>query len=415
MALVVLQFTLPLLGFLMLDRFVKEGLTGRQVLVAGGISAGLCLLLALVQSSFGSFSGAADAGQPDVLSDALAADRYHLLWADTWRSLLLVVSSAVLLLWGASVPKGARETFATQPAAGLSRRRTAALLVCLVALLDVFVVGKRYLGKDDFVTPRAFSSQFQKRPVDEMILADTDPSYRVLDLTVNVFNDSHPSYWHKNIGGYSPAKLQRYQEFIEKYLSSEISSLYGAMKDAATVAEAEAALPFCPGLAAMNCRYIIVGENNAPLRYPYARGNAWFDGQEDMASSSVVEMTSYAPNAMEYRYSSPSDGTLVFSEVYYPAGWTLTVDGREDIPIELYGGGISEGSGEVPGGLLRCAKVPSGEHTLVMRFSPDSYTRGEAASRTCSIILILIVLASVAGHSLRLLIASRHIRADLPE
>ena len=403
MALVVLQFTLPVLGFLMLDQIVKSSEDGpallRQILSAGGLTMGLCLLLAVIQGLTGTFTGAADAGQPEILADALAADRHSLLWADTWRSLLLILASATLLAWGVCVPKDARKTFATQPKMAFSRRRTAAVLVCVLVVVDMFSVGKRYLNADDFVTNRSFLGQFDKRPVDEMILQDTDPSYRVLDLTVNVFNDSHPSYWHKNVGGYSPAKLQRYQEFIERCLSSEINSIYRAVSGAQTVREAEEALPFCPGLAAMNCRYIIVGEDNPPLRYAYARGPVWFEDAAGEAS-----MTSYAPNELRYSCSSEGGGTLVFSEVYYPEGWTLRLEDGTALPLELYAGAAavpgdaaSCGIVAVPGGILRCAAVPAGEHELTMRFEPQSYSRGEACSRACSILLILAVIGAVLG------------------
>lgn len=421
MSLIVLQFTLPVLGFLMLDQIVKAEKDAkalrREVIMAGAVSAGLCLLLAALQGLFGSFTGAVDSGQPEILADALAADRYQLLWADTWRSVLLVVCSASLLLWGVSVPKSAKKSFAASPELRTGRRTTAAALVCLLVLLDTFTVGKRYLNADHFVSPRSFHSQFEKRPVDEIILQDEDPSYRVLDLTVNVFNDSHPSYWHKNIGGYSPAKLQRYQEFIDSSLIDEINSLYKALGSSSTVAEAEDALPFCPGLASMNCRYIIVGEDNYPLTYRYARGNAWFaaegsapggkagaaapdeaftrifaeEGAAAPATNSV-ELSEYAPNCLKYSYCSETGGTLVFSEVYYPEGWTLTIDGTGELPIEVY-----PGDDDTPAGLLRCAEVPAGSHTLQMRFQPRSYTIGEGVSRASSIALILLVLLAVAG------------------
>lgn len=420
MALVVLQFTLPVLGFMMLDQIVRGGTPLREqrrgVLTAGGITAGLCLLLALLQNMFGTFSGAVDAGQPDVLAQALAADRCHLLWADTWRSILLIAGAVALLLWGISVPKEARASFDSQPELGRGRRLTAALLVSLLVLVDLFAAGKRYLNASDFVSPREFNSQFALRPVDKMILEDKDPSYRVLDLSVNVFNDSHPSYWHKNIGGYSPAKLQRYQEYIDSHLIGEINSLYGALKGAATVSEAEAALPYCEGLSSLNCRYIILGAENPPLRYPYARGNAWFvpavetaaagtdcSGSAEMMGNASpeqsapaavngiceriedrIELTSYAPNELRYRYSSLTGGKVVFSEVYYPEGWTLKTEDGKALAIGC------------EGGLFRSAEVPAGEHELVMRFEPASYSRGEALSRACSIILLLIVLAAAA-------------------
>ena len=374
MALVVLQFTLPVLGFLQLDAIVKSAESPRElrrkVLIAGGISLGLLLVLALIQSVSGSFTGAVDSGQPDILVDALKSDRYNLLWADTLRSLGFVAAAVLLLLW--------------------NKRMAAAAGVCLLVLADLFILDKRYLGADDFVSPKSFQGQFSKRPVDEYILADKDPSYRVLDLSVNVFNDSHPSYWHKNIGGYSPAKLQRYQEYIDASIAPDISRLSKALSGAATVAEAEAALPYLESLASLNCRYIILGADNPPLRYPYARGNAWF---EDAAGD--IEMVSYSPDKLEYRYSSDGGGKAVFSEVYYPAGWVARLEDGRELPIELYDGGSDE-LGTTAAGLLRCVVLPAGGHSLTMSFEPRSYARGEAVSRACSILLILLVLSAIA-------------------
>ena len=382
MALVVLQFTLPVLGFLMLDRIVRSSEDKRElrrkVRISGGISLGLILLLALLQSVFGTFTGAADTGQPDILTEALASDRYHLLWRDTFRSLIVVLGAAALLFWGVGGEKP-------------SRRMVSAGLVSLLVLADLFIVGKRYLGPDDFVSPKAFQSQFNKRPVDEIILADTDPSYRVLDLTVNVFNDSHPSYWHKNIGGYSPAKLQRYQEYIDARIVPDITALSKAISGAVTVQEAEEALPYLESLSSLNCRYIIVGDENPPLEYRYARGNAWFED----AACGEIRLDVYTPDKLEYGYSSVEGGKAVFSEVYYPAGWVARLEDGTELPVELYGGGSDE-LGSVAAGVLRYIDLPAGEHQLTMSFEPLSYARGEAVSRACSILLILLVLGSVA-------------------
>ena len=389
MALTVLQFTLPMLGFLVLDRIVRQAETAalfrQKGWIAAAITGGFCLLCALLPGIAGSFTGSVDAGQPDILVDALVADRRHLLAADALRSLLLIAAAFGVLWWGTAVPKGAPETFRTHPEMASGRLMGACALLIGLILFDLGVIGKRYLSSDDFVSPRAFQSQFAQRPVDAEILKDPDPSYRVLDLSVNVFNDSHPSYWHMNIGGYSPAKLQRYQEFIESTLTGEINQIYKAIGDVTTIEEAEAALPELPGLAALNCRYIILDGDVAPLRYPYAKGNAWFD-----ETPGVVTLTSYAPNELRYRYSSPEAARLVFSEVYYPVGWKLTVeDTGEELPIEL------------EGTLLRAAQVPAGDHTLVMRFDPPSYRIGEAVSRASSIVLILAVLGALAVQFVR--------------
>ena len=372
MALVVLQFTLPMLAFLTLDRLVRDksfsSVFRRKGWIALAITGGFCLVCALFPGVAGDFRAASDAGQPEILSDALAADRRSLLVADAFRSLVFILLSFILLWWGV-----------TRSERNRGYLPMAAMGVCLLCLVDLWAVGKRYLNDDDFVSPRSFKAQFAQRPVDKMILEDKDPSYRVLDLTVSVFNDSHPSYWHKNIGGYSPAKLQSYQKYIENHLTSEINGIYAALKDAATVREAEEALPYMEGLSALNCRYIIVGEDNPPLRYRYARGNAWFEDAEGS-----IELTSYAPNELRYRFSSETGGKAVFSEVYYPVGWSASVDGSE-LPIYP--------SDEI----LRAVDLPAGEHELVMRFAPESYARGAAASGACSILMLLVVLASAAG------------------
>ena len=395
MALVMLQITLPVLGFIMLDGITKSASDDRElrrkVLISGGISVALLLVLALVQSMFGSFLSADDASRPEALAYALAADRYQLLWTDTARSLVLVACAVALLAWGLS-PRRTSKDGSAVPAGNGKRRMIAAGLVCVLVLADLFLVGKRYLGPDDFVTRRSFNSQFAKRPVDEMILEDKDPSYRVLDLTVNVFNDSHPSFWHKNIGGYSPAKLQRYQEYIDASIVPDLTALSKAINGAATVSEAQEAMPYLESLSSLNCRYIILGPDNPPIVYKYARGNVWFEKERD---GSVIDLDSYTPDKLEYSYSSPDGGLAVFSEVYYPAGWKARLEDGTELPIELYGGGTDE-LGSVAAGLLRCIDLPAGDHRLTMSFEPRSYSVGEAVSRACSIFLILLVLGSVA-------------------
>jgi len=153
----------------------------------------------------------------DILVDALVADRIALFKADAIRSFLLICFAAGLVM----LLQMKRE-----------RKWLAVAAMGLLVTLDLFAAGKRYLNADDFTTPKDFNRPFAERPVDKVIKADEDPQYRVLDLTVNVFNSSVPSYHHKSVGGYSPAKLQRYQDLIEKYLSGEINGLYQQLNEA---------------------------------------------------------------------------------------------------------------------------------------------------------------------------------------
>lgn len=403
MALVVLQVALPVLGFLTLDGIVK-GKYGKKEFRkafawAFGLSGGFCLLCALAPGLFGTFTSDADAGMQDLLVDALVADRIALFRADALRSLLFIAAAAALLY----------------AAVRSERRQLCALGICLLLALDLFTAGKRYLNADHFVTPKDFDKPYAERPVDQMILADQDPQYRVLDLSVNVFNSALPSYRHKSVGGYSPAKLQRYQDLIDYYLTAEINGLYRQLNSVETLAEAEAYLAEeTPLLNALNTRYVILAADYPPLVNPGAFGPAWFvdsvvkaagpdeeialTGSVDLRRAAVlaegpsvlpepdaedrIELLSYAPNELHYRYSAANGRLAVFSEIWYPYGWTATVDGEA---LELLRADW----------VFRAALLPAGTHEITMRFQPESYRSGAAVSRWMSAGLLLVLLAAL--------------------
>ena len=404
MALVVLQVTLPVLGFLTLDQIFKEKYSQKEfkkgLAWAFGLTGGFCLLCWMVPSLFGTFTSAADAQMQDVLVDALVLDRITLFKTDARISLFLIFASAALLWW-AYTQKG--------------RKWVAVAGICLLSAANLFVVGKRYLNADHFTTPKDFSKPFAERQVDKIIKADEDPQYRVLDLTVNVFNSSVPSYHHKNVGGYSPAKLQRYQDLIEHYLSGEINGLYKQLNEAEDLdAITDWMATGTPVLNALNTRYIILDGDYPPLVNEAAFGPAWFVdsvvkaanpdeeialvGAVDLAHQAVVtdpvnlspaageedtiEMTSYAPNELHYHYTAATERLAVFSEIYYPNGWHATVDGQ---PVKLIRADWT----------LRAALLPAGEHVVVMTFLPDSYKQGALVSSITSIGLLLLLLVSI--------------------
>ena len=411
MALVVLQVTLPMLGFLALDRIVKDGVDPKDFLKKSGLAfaltGGLSLLFFLIPTLAGDFTSASDAGQQDVLVEAFQQDRIALLRQDALVSFLLIAVAWGLLLW-AVLPKDAPRY----------RKLIAGVAICALVAVNLFSTGKRYLNADHFTTPKDFNKPFAERPVDQMIKADPDPSYRVLDLSVNVFNSSVPSYHHKSVGGYSPAKLQRYQDLIEHYLTGEINAIYGSMQEAETIDDVEAGLPATPVLNALNTRYIVIGGDYAPAYNAGALGNAWFVDEvvpaaspdEEIAflgsvdlrhqavigrdmptvkaapadSTDTIVLTSYAPNELRYHYQAAGDRLAVFSEIYYPDGWKAQVDGA---PAEVLRADWT----------LRAMALPAGGHDIVMRFEPDSYRVGAGISRASSITLILLLLLSLGG------------------
>ena len=448
MALTVLQVAVPLLGFLVLDRIAKEQYEKKDFMKAGyiayGITAGFCLLCVLIPGIAGTFTGAVDAGQPDILVDTLIADRISLLTSDALRSFIFITLAFVLIIWAFRIPKvdavGKNGSFVRK-----GRMSIMAIAMILLVWLDMSSVGKRYLNKDHFVTKKDFSAQYEPRLVDEIILEDTSLDYRVLDLSVNTFNSSIPSYHHKTIGGYSPVKLQRYQDLIEKYITSEIRSVQKVVGESATVSEVSQNLPYLPITSMLNGKYIILGDDFSPAVNAHAFGNCWFVDQvapattpdEEIAligladlhntavvgddflwaaefianntlgeatadSTSTIELTHYAPNELRYAFSTERDRAAVFSEIYYPKGWKAWIE-----PVGEYG--------EVRGGhykptaqaqeidlfranwMLRGAILPAGEGQLIMRFEPESYRIGENISRASSITLILLLLASILG------------------
>ena len=454
MALTILQVLLPMLGFYALDKVLKERYDKKEFMKAGyiayGVTAGFCLLCVLIPGMAGTFTGASDAGMNEMIVEALAADRQTLMVKDALRSLILISCIFLMLIWAFRTPKqdavGKDGSFVRK-----GRMSIVAVAVVFLVWIDLVSVGKRYLNKSHFITPKDFTAHYEPRPVDEIIHQDTDLDYRVLDLSVNTFNDAIQSYHHKCIGGYSPVKLQRYQDLIDRYITDEIRDIYGAVSGAATVQEVEEALPETKVVSMLNGKYIILDGNISPVVNPYAYGNCWFvsdcvpaatpdeeiallentdlrntavigddfewaqgffaDAQNDAmncnselseVSSDRIELTHYSPKELRYAFSTDTERAAIFSEIYYPKGWKAWIE-----PAGAYG--------EVRDGhyhptveareielfradwMLRGAIIPEGEGQLIMRFEPESYQLGENISRASSIVLILLLIGSAAG------------------
>lgn len=460
MALIVLQFTLPMLGFITLDRILKQEYSKKEFLKAGWIAlaltAGFCLLCAMIPGIAGSFSGRADTQMQDIIVDALKADRRHILSVDAWWSMILIVVTFGLILWAYSIPKNAPKSYESDPHIGNARRMQAMAGICLLVFVNMFAVGKRYLDSDSFTTPRQFNNQFTARQVDKLILEDKSPSYRVVDLSADIFNDSFNPYWHKCVGGYSPAKLQRYQDLIDRHIVKELQSVSLSTRGAKTLEEFQGGLRNIPVLSALNTKYFILGAEMPPVENLEAFGPAWFvdsfvpaetpdeeialidsvdlrrtavigadfaaasagfaktaaanaigssvkesaeepvegfaenfiEGSAELPADGLatdfIRMTSYAPNELHYHYSASAARTAIFSEIYYPDGWTATVDGA---PLDLFRADW----------IFRAANLPAGEHDIVMRFEPKAYSIGAKASRASSLTLFILLALSLAG------------------
>ena len=423
--LVIAEFTIPLLAVFALKKILEEPTVLRANLKALGISllltAGVALWYA-VPSSGGSYVPAQEAQMLQQAVDGgmipaselngilanLGEMRAALVQADALRSFLIIAIGLLLLM-----------LYTT----GKLRQSFTMAGIAVLCLVDMWNVNKRYLNDAQFVPKSIQTTTFSKTPADELILQDTTLDYRVLNLTTSTFNENNTSYWHKSVGGYHPAKLRRYQEMIEHHIAPEMQAVYSAIARAGGKMDSVDASKFRV-LNMLNTRYFILpaGQQGqtVPILNPYAYGNAWFVDQvqyvnnaneeidaldtADPAVTAVVDsrfkdalkglveshrdslstirLTSYTPNRLVYETDNSGDAVAVFSEIYYPDGWQVSIDGQ---PAPL-------GRADY---ILRALHIPAGKHTVEMRFDPQSLHVTEGIAYTALALMVIGVIAIV--------------------
>lgn len=365
-----------------------------------GITGGICLIMAILGPGLFDFSHPSDQSyvQQGYNVDALVEDRKSLLQSDSFRSLILILGAAATI-WFFTKSK-------------LNIITTASILGAMI-LLDFGGVATRYVHKDDFITKSRKDQTEKPRAVDNQISADKS-QYRVLDMTVNTFNSSFVSFFHNHVGGYHPAKLQRFQDIIDHHIDPEMNQLSNALQTATSDSMVMASFSSLSVLNMLNTKYFILGQPGKEIAVPnqYAFGNAWlvqnakfvntpdeeigelnknnlqqtavihneFKNQISKTSfdgTGSIKQTSYSPNKLTYEFESASDQFVVFSEVWYGPnlGWHVTIDGKEtDLIRANY--------------VLRSCVVPAGKHQIVMEFKPTSYKMGTMLSMICSLLII---------------------------
>lgn len=428
--LVIAEFTIPLLAIFALKRLLEEPEILKQEKKPLGISllltAGIALLLAIAPGSIG--SGYVPAQEAQMLQNAvnqqmipanelsgilanLGEMRAELVSSDALRS-FIIIGIGCSLLW--------------LYASGKLRSSLTIAGITILCLADMWGVNKRYLNDAQFVPHSIRTETFTKTNTDELILQDTSLDYRVLNFATSTFDDNNTSYWHKSVGGYHPAKLRRYQEMIEHHISPEMQAAYKAIATAGGEMDSVDANKFRV-LNMLNTKYFIfpAGQQRqtVPILNPHAYGNAWFvnkvqyvnNANEEIdaldsiipTETAVVDarfkdvlkgatesykdslssicLTSYAPNRLTYETNNAQDGIAVFSEIYYPDGWHVTIDGQ---PAELARADY----------ILRTMYVPAGQHTIEMRFDPTSLhvTEGIAYGALALLVIGIIVAVLIA-------------------
>jgi hypothetical protein len=386
MILIIAEFTIPLLAFIALDKFLSSTIDNKEkqkpLKLAFYITGGLTLIFALFPTMFLDFTSendlnplAAGVINPDNFLESLALDRSSLLSTDAWRSFIFIgLTFGVLMLY-------LRNSLKSQ---------YVILIVGILVVCDMWNVNKRYLNDDNFVRKNKVKIPYKPTQADNFILNDKDPNFRVFNSSVSTFNDASTSYFHKSIGGYHGAKLKRYQELIEFHISKGNMNV----------------------LNMLNTKYFI-SRDGKPQLNTAALGNAWFinninlvmnadeeiDALKDFDpintaivdnrfsnyiipnldnSSSTIQLDIYKPNYLKYSSESTNDGIAIFSEIYYNKGWDAYVDGvKTDYFRANY--------------VLRALNIPSGNHIIEFKFQPSVYSISENISLASSLILFILL------------------------
>jgi hypothetical protein len=390
MTLAIIEFTIPLLcafALAMVWSGVDRNKLFRSTYIAAGITGGIALLCALFGGSLFDMTSPIDShlGLPADVLDAMQQERASILKADAVRSLIFVVLSAgVILLWG------------------MGKLRKWVFVVCCAGLVlaDMLPVNHRYLPtlneESRFETPKELA--VEPTPADLYILQDEEPGFRVQNLAVSTFNDATTSYFHRSVGGYHGAKLSRYQDLIEHYLGDPNSEVYKMLNTKYTISidkesgqyaikthpERLGAAWFVDRLLTVNTpqdEIAAVGQIDLACeavvdeRFADIYNKAILDSVDQQAS---IKLTSYQPHKLGYRSFSQTDEIAIFSEIYYPNGWSVTIDGK---PAEYFRANY----------VLRAMVIPAGEHYIEWSFNIPDFNKVESITLTCSIIILAAI------------------------
>jgi len=392
-----------MLAALAMNEVINETNRGKlwgKVKIAFYISAGVCLVIAFIPDLFLSFKASdhqnfitqlgeglkIDNATANAIGNALVLDRKAAAQSDAVRSLIFI-TLGFSLLW--AFLKSKLGTF------------WVSIGLLTLVLIDMWSIDKRYLNFETF-TAREDVGTPQLRDVDKFILKDKDPNYKVIDINQSILSDATTPYFHKSFGGYSAVRLKRFDELVEVQFKDSINHNI---------------------LGMLNTKYVISRNQSSPQLTvslnPSACGHAWFVNnikivqnadqemeaigqlspkkelvvhqefieqfkniQSSEKSGDVINLVRYSPDHMIYQSESSKDNIAVFSEIYYPKGWKMFIDGIEKPYFRA-------------NYILRAAKVPAGRHKVEFIFHPNSYYTGEKISLAGSFLLV-ILLAGVA-------------------
>jgi len=412
--LVVVELLLPLVAimgvfdFLRSSDYTKEHKQKTLLYVTGGTAFLLLFLILFGKSLLGFYTDAEEQYFPLYLLDYISEARFSMFKTDAIKALIYVLITAGALFFAL------KEKLS---------QNVALVLIGIVSLFDLWSVNKKYLNDDNFVKKTLAQNPFltdnseslnslgqnnsyiagllQQVPINQTLqnIAEHDKEhYRVFNMLLSPFNETNTSYFVNSIGGYSGAKLRRYDDLINKYFSKDIHPEI---------------------LNMLNTKYVITADSLGIQTQinPDTNGPAWLVNQIKIAntpneeideigkintkevavigkedenyfkdkklaadSTARIQLVKYEPNEISYQSKSSTPQLAVISEIYYPYGWKFFIDGKETSYIKA-------------NYLLRAVYVPAGEHEIRMEFQPEVLQKGKTASyASLGVFAILAIL-----------------------
>ncbi len=389
MALVVVEWSVPLLCACAIYRIVCKDIVPKELLRKTLIAYGVIVVAVVVMML------TADYGVGDIyerygselwveqLRSAVLDGRGAALRADAWRTILFVTLAALVVVGYAMMRRKSNNKWY-----GVAVATVLALLI----VWDLAGVAKRYMPESKWGTQKP--TEHIATDADKAILADKDLGFRVLDLSGDPFNSARASYFHRSVGGYHGAKLGRYQDVIDRYLRKFDGEVLAALNTRYAIYEGEA-LPMeaVTGVAPFGAAWFVATTAKAES----AREALDMLGYEDLLNCAIVEdadvadyydysgnieLVEYAPNYLRYEYEAPAEALAVFSEVYFADGWSVKIDGKDaDYFVADY--------------ILRGMELPAGKHTVEWYFRAPHWGVISVIMAICSIVVLLFVVRAV--------------------
>ncbi len=406
---VILELCMPVLAIMGLQSFFKhENKVQFQYLwKTTAICLGIIVLLFVSKSMF-SFAGGMDQEIVSMMNQqtqdktfglefirALKQDRQDLYNDDLLRSgIFLLVAAGALFMFNKNK---------------LSQQLTI-VFVGILMVTDLFLVSNSYFDKSNFVSKKEVETPFEPSSADSIILADKT-NFRVFDVQGRL--QSKASFFHKSVGGYSAVRPRRFEEIFEYIIDKKLPEI------AKNINEKDGSLgSSTPILDALNIKYLLFStkEGEYPLKNPFANGSAWFvsnlkkvnSADEEMKaisslnlkesavfcetestkliqnqqftkdSLSKIKLDVYKSNYIKYTTSNKNKGLAVFSEMYYPKGWNVFVDGKPSTHFRVdY--------------VLRAMEIPAGQHSIEFKFEPEVVKKGSTIALICSLIMLILL------------------------